>query len=141
MAGGLGAELAEALQLFHRKIVTGEMKHGVKQHGSVPVGEHKAVAIRPLGIARIVAQVALPQNISQRRQCHGRAGMAADRLLHRVHGEGADGVYAQLVKLSRGAAAVDRGGYSHVRAPRMEKDVTPVKKIQLFPDTFQDVIT
>ena len=60
----------------------------------MPGGKHKAISVRPLRIAGIVPQVALPKHIGYRRQCHGRAGMAAIGFLHGIHGQRADSVYA-----------------------------------------------
>ena len=49
------------------------------------------------GIGGIVAQKIVPQLINDRRQPHGRAGMAGVGLLHGVNGKGADGIDAQLI--------------------------------------------
>ena len=77
--------LPELLQIVERQAETGEEKSRIEQHRSMPVGEHKAVAIRPIGVAGIVAKVFIEQEKGQRRQSHGRSRMAAVRLLHRVH--------------------------------------------------------
>src|SRR5262249_44049917 len=53
-----------------------QVEERIKQHGGVPVGQDKAIAIGPDWISRIVAEKALPQTIGNRRQRHGRAGMA-----------------------------------------------------------------
>src|SRR5689334_17287580 len=66
----------------------------------MPVGENKAVAIGPYGKFRIVAQKALPQDVRHRRQRHGSSRMSGVGLLHGIHGERADGVDAELVKIA-----------------------------------------
>ncbi len=57
VAGGLGAELAEALDLadVHARIA-GEIEQRVEQHRAVPGRQHEAVAVGPLGIGGIEAQ-------------------------------------------------------------------------------------
>src|SRR3989442_7250847 len=50
----------------------------------------------------------LPQHPGEGRERHRRPGMARVRLLHRVHGEGADGVDAELLEI--GVAGPGGGG-------------------------------
>ena len=110
--GTAAVELAEALDVFQldgqlaQRFVlrvdglhAAEMQQRIKQHGGVAVGEHEAVAVGPDGIFGIEAQEVLPHRIGHRRQRHGRAGMAGIGLLHRVHGERANGVDGKLVEL------------------------------------------
>src|SRR6185369_6057133 len=52
------------------------------------------------GIFRIVAEKTLPEQISHRRQGHRRSWMPGIGLLHRIHGERADGVDAELVDIA-----------------------------------------
>ena len=99
MAGCLRSPLAELLEVVQRNIEAGEIQHGIQQHGGVAVGQHEAVASRPMRIVRVKAQIAVPQHEGQRRQRHRRSRMSAVRLLHRVHGEGTDGVDAKLLQL------------------------------------------
>ena len=77
----------------------GEVEHGPKQHGGVPVGEHEAVAVGPDWVLGIEAQDAIPDRINQRRQRHRRAGVSGVGLLHRVDRQRADGVDRQLIQL------------------------------------------
>jgi hypothetical protein len=90
--------LAELLDVFQREIVAGEIQRAVQQHRGVARREHEAVAVHPEGVGRIVTQVTGEQQVGQRRQRHGGAGMSRLRLLHRIHREGADGIYAELVE-------------------------------------------
>ena len=89
--------LAEVTQLLEREIVAGQVQQRVEQHRAVPGGEHEAVAVRPRGVARIVAQEARPKHIGHRGGAHRHAGMAGLGSLDRVHGQRADRVDAQLV--------------------------------------------
>src|SRR6201987_472428 len=68
----------------------------------MPEGEHKAIAIRPDRIFRIEAQKLLPQAVNHGSHSHGGAGMPRIRLLHRIHGQGANRVNAQLIPLFAG---------------------------------------
>jgi hypothetical protein len=43
-----GMQLTEALQLLHRQVVAGEVQKRIQKQRSVAVGEHEAVAVRPL---------------------------------------------------------------------------------------------
>ena len=115
MAGSVATELAELLEVVERDrglrqdfglvgggFDSGQIEHRVQQHGRVAVRKNEAVAIGPDGVGGIVAQKLLPQNIGDRGQAHGRAGMAGVGLLHAVNGQSADGVDAQAVELFSG---------------------------------------
>ena len=55
MAGGARAELAELHDvLLETDLVTREVQRRVQEHRSVAAGEHEAVAIGPLRVARVV---------------------------------------------------------------------------------------
>ena len=90
VAGGLAVELAEALQLGDRQVVAGQVQQRVDQHRAMAVGEHEAVAVGPLGVGRVVAQVMTPQHLGDLGHAHRRARVAGVGLLHRVHRQGAD---------------------------------------------------
>ena len=101
---GLGAELAEALELLERQIVAGEVEHRVEQHGGVTRAEHEAVPIEPVGARGGVLEEGGPQRVGHRRGAHGRAGMATVGLLDPVDGKDADGVDGLLLVQVRGGA-------------------------------------
>ena len=61
------------------------------------------------GIAGIVPQITVPQHKGQRRQRHGRAGMSAVGLLHRIHGQGANGVDAEQFQWLLGERVLHAG--------------------------------
>ena len=86
------APLAELRDVVNRQVVATQMQTGVKEHRRVAAREHEAVAIRPVWMRRIVAQVPGEQAIRQRSKPHRRAGMSRFRALDRIDCEKADGV-------------------------------------------------
>src|SRR4030095_16381762 len=86
MAGGAAFPLAKLFDLFERNVVTGKIKHAVKQHRSVARRKDKTITVRPGRIARAMSEEACPQHIRRWRQTHVRARMSVVRLLHCVHG-------------------------------------------------------
>ncbi len=111
MARTFAAELPKPLDIVERNrrlaqpLVFGihgfdsaEMEYRVEQHRSVAIGQHEAIAIGPDRVLRIEPQKILPDGVAQRRQCHRRARMAGIRLLHGIHRERANGVYAKLIQ-------------------------------------------
>ena len=55
-------------------------------------GEYESVSVEPVGVLRIVAQVAMKEHVSDGRERHRRTGMTGVGLLNRVHGKNADRV-------------------------------------------------
>jgi len=110
VARRLAVQLAEVLQIVDGQIVAGEVQQGVDQHRAVAVGEHETVAVGPVRVGRVVAQVVVPQHLGDLGHAHGRAGMAGIGLLHGVHGQGADGA-GQLVE--HGFLEVAESGSGH----------------------------
>ena len=53
--GGLRVKLAEVLQVVDREIVAGQVEERIKQHRTVAVRQHEAIAVRPLRVGRVVA--------------------------------------------------------------------------------------
>ena len=93
MSGGRAAQLTKIANLLHRHVrVAGEMKQRVKQHGAVAGGEHKTVAVGPVGRGRVEFEIAAEQHRRHVGHAHGHAGMAAVRGLNRIHGQGANRV-------------------------------------------------
>ena len=98
MPRSLAAQLPEAFNFLHRHrelfqnlLISAyrshprEMKHGIKQHRGVSVGEHEAIAVGPDRVEWIEAHDAVPDRVDQRRQGHRRPGMSRIGLLDRVH--------------------------------------------------------
>jgi CobQ-like glutamine amidotransferase family enzyme len=83
-------ELAEVLQVVDGQIVAGEVQQAVDQHRAVAVGLDEAVAVGPLGVGRVVAQVAAPQHFGDFGHAHRGARVAGVGLLDGVHGQRTD---------------------------------------------------
>ena len=58
----------------------------------MPIRQNEAVAILPMRISRVVAEVVVPQDLSDVRHAHRHAGMAAAGLLDGIHGQNANRV-------------------------------------------------
>ena len=95
MSGRLRVQLAEVSQFVEREVVTGEVQQRVQQHRAVAVGEDETVAVRPLRVRGIVAQVPMPQGDRDLGHAHRHARMAAFRGLDGIHGERADRIGEQ----------------------------------------------
>ena len=96
VAWGLAVQLAELLQLSQRQGIAGQVQQGIQQHRGMAVAQHEAVAVAPLRVNGVVAQVLAPQGHSHLGHAHRRARVARVGLLHAVHGQGAQGVGAQV---------------------------------------------
>ena len=108
MPGRARAPLAELLEVVDREVVAAEMQGGIEEHRRMAAREHEAVAVRPVRVRRIVAQMPGEQAIGKRSQPHGRAGMPRLRALDRVDREEADGV---------DRIGVDAAGRGHLGCP------------------------
>ena len=97
VAGGVGAPLAELLELRHGQVVAGEMQRAVEQRRGVAVGEDEAVAVDPLGVGGIVLHELVVEQVGDGCAAEGRAGVAGVGLLNGVDGEEAEGVDGELV--------------------------------------------
>ncbi len=92
----------------------GQVDQAVEQHRGVAAGQYEAVAVGPKRRLGIVAVEAGPQGVGHRRQAHRRPGVAGIGLLHRIDGQGADGVDGELVDIGgRGVWGVSSLGRSH----------------------------
>src|SRR5207249_11394086 len=111
--GRPAAPLPELIEVVEGQVEAREVERAVQQHARVTTGQDEPVAVRPVWVRGVVAQVLLPQHPGERRERHGRPGMAGVRLLHRVHGEGADGVDAELLEIG----VAGRGGGGPAPAP------------------------
>ena len=93
MAGGDRAPLAEIPDLIQRHVlVPGQVQQAVEQHGRVPVRQHEAVTVGPVGIGRIELQVVAEQHGGGIGHAHRGAGMAAVGGVHGINGQRADAV-------------------------------------------------
>ncbi len=94
--GRPAAPLAELAQVLQREVVPGQVQHGVLEDAGVPVGEHEAIAVRPLRVVRVVVHDARPQDVGQGGQRHGGPRVPRAGLLRRIHGDAADHIDAEL---------------------------------------------
>jgi hypothetical protein len=85
MAGTLAVPLSKILQIFQRQVIAKQMQQAVQQHGGVTGRKNKAIAIRPMRIARVLTKKVIPNGIRDRSKSHWRSGMAGMCLLHRIH--------------------------------------------------------
>ena len=102
MARRARSPLAELLDVVEREAVAVQVQHRVQKHRRVPVRQDEAVAIGPVGMARVVAQHPREQDVRERRERHRSPGMAAVGLLDGVHREASNHVYAKLFQLGVG---------------------------------------
>ena len=93
MARGLGAELAEILQVIQRHVrIAGEIKQRIQQHRAVAGRQDEAIAVGPMRLLRIELQEFGEQNRGDVGHAHRHTGMAEVRLFDRIHGQGPDGI-------------------------------------------------
>ncbi len=92
VAGSLGVQLAELLQILHAQRIAGQMQQREEKHGAVTVGQHEAVAIHPLRVGRVVLHEIVPQHFGNIGHPHGGAGVTGVCFLGRIHAQGTDGI-------------------------------------------------
>jgi hypothetical protein len=90
--GSDGAELPERLDVGQRELEAEQVEQRVEQHRRVAAGEHEAIAQGPGGIARIEAEMVVPEQEGRSRQPHRCTQVTDPGALHGVDGEAADGV-------------------------------------------------
>ena len=91
--------IAGGLVLRIHRFDTGKMENRIEEHRRMSVAEDKAIAVGPNWIRRVIVQSVLPEGVGNRRECHGRTRMTAIRRLHRVHGEGSNGVDGKRINI------------------------------------------
>ena len=114
----LAVQLAETPELVDRQVVAAQMQQRVDEHRRVAIGQHETIAVRPVRMGRVVAQVLSPQGHGHLGHAHGRAGVTGVGLLHRVHGERTQGVGAFVALTVVGADHAVVGGGAHRFSPR-----------------------
>ncbi len=115
---GLRAPLPEVAQVVEGQPVTREVEHRVEQDRGVPGREDEAVAVGPVGRLGVVVHDPRPQDVGQRSQRHGGAGVAVLRGLGTVHGQPADHVDGALLEVGiRGHAPATLVGVGNAPDP------------------------
>lgn len=66
-------------------------------------GEHEAIAIKPIGVLRVVPHHLIVQNVSHRSAAHGQTRVAGVRLLHGVNCQEPDCVDGLIHELGIGS--------------------------------------
>jgi len=89
---------AEGPEVVERQPVPRQVEHGVQEDRGVPVGQHEPVAVRPVGLGRVVSQDPGEQDVGQGGEGHGRPRMPRVGRSRRVHGDAADDVDATLLE-------------------------------------------
>ena len=99
VAGRPRFPLPERPQVVHLQAAAREVQERVLEDGRVAVREHEPVAVGPGRVRGVVPHDAAEQDVTERRQRHGRALVAGLRRQRRVHGQPADDVDGLLVEL------------------------------------------
>ena len=100
VAGSPRMQLPKALEFLDRQIVAGEMQQSVDQHRPMPVRQHEAVAVDPVGIGRIVLQVVTPEYLGNVGHAHRHPRVAGIGGLDGIDGEKAQRVGAATAELA-----------------------------------------
>jgi len=132
MTRGLGIQLAELLDVVEAdRFLTGggavlvdfldarQVQQRIEQHGGMADRQHEAVTVGPVRVLGVIAEEAAPQRVADRGQGHRRTGVPGVGLLHRVHGQGTDGIDDKLVGVGAG-----RCGGTHGKRPRAGRRAT-----------------
>ena len=99
VARGLRTPRAQSLQVFHLEAKTTQVQLDVLRQGRVSGGKDEAIASHPVRITWVVAQNALVQGVSQRRQAHCGAWVAGSAPLHGICSQHAGEVDSTSVRL------------------------------------------
>jgi hypothetical protein len=107
VAFAVRAQLAKALDFFNRKVrVARQVQQRIQQHRAVPVGQHHAVAVKPLGLSWVELEVARVQRGGNFGHAQGHALVTLLRFDDGVDGQKTDGVGQGL--LGVGAHVMDK---------------------------------
>ena len=85
-----GMQLTEVTDFIHIQIVTAQMQQGIMQHGTMAVGQHKAVTVNPARIRRVVTVMTFPQCHGNVCHAHRRARVTGISFLYGIHRQNAD---------------------------------------------------
>lgn len=119
--------LAQLLIVGVHRLNAGQMQDGPEQHGRMTVGQHETVTVGPDWVLRIKIHHPVPERINQRRQRHGRAGVAGLGRLHGINRKGTDGINRQLFHLG----IVHK--FSFVRCRSFNDDYFPASNAATLP--------
>ena len=91
-----GPQRPEVVEL---EAVAGQVELDVERQAGVAGGQDEPVTTGPSRVRRVVAQVALEEQVRRRREAHRGPGVAVADLLHGVHRQDADRVDGLLVEV------------------------------------------
>ena len=83
-----------------RHLVAGQVQHAVQQRRSMPVRKHKAVAVRPVRVRRIVPHVLVEEQVRNRSVAQRRARVAALGLVHGVYSKKTKCINRKLIDIA-----------------------------------------
>ncbi|MNZ78871.1 hypothetical protein D3C78_974610 [compost metagenome] len=92
VARGAAVQLTEGLEVVDGDVIASQVQQRIDQHRAVTVGQHEAVTVSEVRVARAVFQIVAPKNLGDIRHAHRGTWMAAVGLLHGIHAEGTNGV-------------------------------------------------
>ena len=98
VAGGPAAPLAERLQVVEGEVVARQVQQAVEQRAAVARRKHETVPVGPVGRARVVAQVALPEDVRHRRGAERKSRVTRVRFLDHVDRQSPDRVDREFVE-------------------------------------------
>ena len=127
-------QLPKLLDVLDTQVVTGQMQQGINQHGPVPIGQHKAVSIRPVRVGGVVAHHAVPENFGNVCHSHRSAGMAGVCGLNRIHSQRANGVGQFNLRGHQSSGVIQRGvlsGKRRLRSNQSSLTTVPVKATRI----------
>ncbi|MNH99974.1 hypothetical protein D3C73_527570 [compost metagenome] len=102
MTGGLGAELAKALQVLDGHVfITGQIQQRIKKHRTVAGRQHEAIAVRPVRFRRVELQIFGEQDRCHVGHAHRHARVAGIRLFDGIHGKETDRIRHPVVLFAR----------------------------------------
>ena len=87
VAGGLGVELAEVLQVLDRQPISEQVQQRIEEHRRMARREHEPVAVAPGGVCGVVHHALGPDGVGRGRGAQRRARVAGVGLLDRVRRE------------------------------------------------------
>ena len=115
MPGGSAAELAKFLELVESDLVAREIGDRIQEHRAVAVRQDESVAVVPMRIARIEAQVVVPKHLGDVGHSHRHSRVTGLGALDRVHRQHTNRV---------GEATTRRPGCRHTVSLKSHSDVS-----------------
>jgi hypothetical protein len=110
--GRRGPPLTEVADVLLRHVVATQVQERVEEHRRVSTRKHEPVAVEPLGVARVVFEMPLKEDVADGRERHGCSGVTGVGCLHRIHGEDADGVDGEALQVVHPTTKLTRRSFT-----------------------------